>query len=74
MRHALQNLVADDVIVLPASATVIVQAAEIRNQDVCGVDMTPVNQYRWHPSHLAGAHTLTSHNRKKEVQIAAIHL
>ena len=54
MRHAVQNLMADDMIVLPATATVFVQAVEIRFDDVCGVNMTPANQYRWHPTHLAG--------------------
>ena len=54
VRHAIQNLMADEMIILPAAATVFVQAAEIRIADVCGVDLSPSNQYRWHPSHLAG--------------------
>jgi len=54
MRHAVQNLMADDMLLLPASATVHVQAAEIRTGEVCGVDMTPVNQHRWHPGYLSG--------------------
>jgi len=41
-------------LLLPASATVHVQAAEIRTGEVCGVDMTPVNQHRWHPGYLSG--------------------
>ena len=55
VRHAVQNLMADDMVVLPAAATVFVQAAEIRISDVCDIDMSPSNQFRWHPSHLAGA-------------------
>ena len=54
MRHAINSLMADEMVVLPASATVYVQAAEIRVSKVSGVDMTPSNQYRWHSSHLAG--------------------
>jgi hypothetical protein len=54
MRHAIQNLMADDMLLLPASATVYVQAVEIRTGEVCGVDMSPVNQHRWHPGYLAG--------------------
>lgn len=54
MRHAIQTLMTDNMVVLPASATIYVQAVEIRVSDVCGVDMSPSNQYRWHPSHLAG--------------------
>lgn len=54
MRHAIQNLMTDDMVVLPAAATVYVQAVEIRISNVCGVDLSPTNQHRWHPSHLSG--------------------
>lgn len=54
MRHAIQNLMADGMIVLPAAATVYVQAVEARTANVSGVDMSPVNQCRWHPAYLSG--------------------
>lgn len=59
IRHCVQNLMTADMVILPAAATVYIQAAEIRIADVCGVDMTPTNQYRWHPSHLAGSVSLS---------------
>ena len=31
------------------------QAVEARTTDVCGVDMSPVNLYRWTPAFAAGA-------------------
>ena len=32
------------------------QAVEARTTDVCGVDMSPVNLYRWTPAFAAGGH------------------
>ena len=40
---------------LPASATVYMQAVELRTGDVCGLDMSAANLYRWHPAYAAGA-------------------
>ena len=57
MRHCIQNLMADDMIVLPAAATVYCQAAEARTGAVCGFDMSAADRYRSHPAHTSGAHT-----------------
>lgn len=54
MRHCIQHLMADDMIVLPAAATVYCQAAEARTGTVCGFDMSAANRYRWHPAHTSG--------------------
>ena len=54
IHHALQNLSMHDAIVLPASATVYMQAIEIRTENVCGLDMSAANLYRWFPSHACG--------------------
>jgi protein arginine N-methyltransferase 7 len=53
--HALSALAAADAVVLPASATVYAQAVELRTGDVCGLDMSAANLYRWHPAHSGGA-------------------
>ena len=44
----------DDMIVVPASATVYLQAAECRTTKVCGVDVSAGNRYRWTPACTAG--------------------
>lgn len=55
LRHCLQmNLLTQDAIILPSSATVYVQAVEIRTTDVAGCDMRAANLYRWHPAYSAG--------------------
>jgi hypothetical protein len=54
MHHCLHSIMADDAVLLPASATVYVQAAEIRTNRVCGFDMSAVNRYRWTPAFAAG--------------------
>lgn len=41
-------------VIIPASATVFVQAVEIRTTEVCGFDMSGVNLHRWHPAYLCG--------------------
>ena len=58
MRHAIQNLMTEEMIVLPAAATVYVQAAEVKTKQVCGIDMAPLNRHRWHPTYLSGASLL----------------
>lgn len=55
IRHALATLTTTDAIVLPASATVYVQAVELRTTSVCGFDMSPANLYRHHPTFGGGA-------------------
>ncbi|KAK9836263.1 hypothetical protein WJX81_000365 [Elliptochloris bilobata] len=54
MRHCIQNLMADDMILLPAAATVYCHAAEARTGAVCGFDMSAADRYRWHPAHTSG--------------------
>ena len=54
VRHALGSLLTTDAILLPASATVCMQAVELRTGDVCGLDMSAANLYRWHPAYAAG--------------------
>ena len=54
VRHALSTLTTQDAIVLPASATVYMQAVELRTTDVCGMDMSAANLYRWHPAYATG--------------------
>lgn len=55
IRHALTSLTTTDAIVLPASATVCVQAVELRTTSVCGFDMSQANLYRHHPTFGGGA-------------------
>lgn len=55
MRHCIQNLMADDMVVLPAATTVYCQAAEARSGAVCGFDMSAADRYRWLPAHTSGA-------------------
>lgn len=55
MRHALGSLLTSDALVLPASATVYMQAVELRSGAVAGLDMSAANQHRWHPAYAAGA-------------------
>ena len=55
VRHALGGLLTGDARVLPASATVYVQAVELRTEQVAGLDMSAANLYRWHPAYAAGA-------------------
>lgn len=54
VRHALGSLLTTDAILLPASATLYCQAVEFRTGEVCGLDMSAANQYRWHPAYAAG--------------------
>lgn len=54
IQHALQNLAMHDAVVLPASATVYMQAIELRTESVCGLDLSAANLYRWFPSYGAG--------------------
>lgn len=54
VRHALGSLTTHEAIVMPASATVYMQAVEVRTTDVCGLDMSAANLYRWHPSYATG--------------------
>ena len=67
MRHCIQNLMADDMVVLPAAATVYCQAAEARTGAVCGFDMSAADRYRWLPAHTSGAPTPESAARCVEV-------
>lgn len=52
VRHALDNLLTSDAIVLPASATVYAQAIELRSGPVCGFDLQAINKMRWHPAYV----------------------
>jgi len=52
--HALAKLALPDAIVLPASATVYVQAVELRVTRVCHFDVSAINLHRWEPSHSSG--------------------
>ncbi|KAK9815442.1 hypothetical protein WJX72_003717 [[Myrmecia] bisecta] len=54
VRHALDNLLASECIVLPASATVYVQAVEFPDREVCGLKMGAINRHRWHPAYTSG--------------------
>eukprot|EP00884_Botryococcus_braunii_P006992 jgi/Botrbrau1/16294/Bobra.0066s0063.1 len=53
VRHCVQKLMADDMVVIPMAATVYVQAVQARTGKVCGFDMTPINLHRWHPAYTA---------------------
>ena len=55
MSHACANLVTDDVMLLPAAATVYMQAVEVRTRDTCGFNMSMADQHRWTPAFTAGA-------------------
>lgn len=55
IRHALDTLTTSDATVLPGSATVFIQAVELRTSNVCGFDMSAANLYRWHPTFATGA-------------------
>ena len=55
MRHALDSLTTHEAVVLPASATVYMQAVELRTTRVCGLDMSAANLYRWQPAYSTGA-------------------
>lgn len=46
VRHALDNLMITNPVVIPASATIFGQAVQWRTSDVCGLDMSAVNQHR----------------------------
>ncbi len=54
VKHALAELATMDAVVIPASATVSVQAVQIYTEEVCGIDMSPVNRWRWSPMYTAG--------------------
>lgn len=54
MHHCLHGIMADDAVLLPAAATVYVQAAEARTDEVCGFDMSAINRYRWTPAFTSG--------------------
>ena len=45
-RHVLDDVMIRDPILIPSSATVFVQAIELRTDRVCGLDMSAVDQYR----------------------------
>ena len=64
MRHCIQNLMADDMVVLPAAATVYCQAAEARTGAVCGFDLSAADRYRWLPAHTSGAQVFRPKNHK----------
>lgn len=55
IQHAREKLlVLPDCVVVPGSATVFVQAVELRSTDVLGFDCSAANLFRWHPSHTSG--------------------
>lgn len=47
IQHALSELMIQDSIIMPSSATVYAQAVELRTTDVAGLDMSAANLYRW---------------------------
>ena len=54
MAHARACLTTDDAILLPAAATVYAQAVAVHTRDVCGFNMSVVDQHRWSPAFLCG--------------------
>lgn len=45
-RHCLDHILIHDPILIPSSATVFVQAIELRTDSVCGLDLSACDQYR----------------------------
>lgn len=54
MRHALDNLLLPDAIVVPSSATMYAQAVEMRTPAFDGLSLDAIDGYRWHPTYLSG--------------------
>jgi protein arginine N-methyltransferase 7 len=50
-RHAVNSLCLPDAILLPSSATMYAMPVEMRVDDVCGIDVSAMNQYRWSPTY-----------------------
>ena len=54
VRHALTKLVLPDAsVVVPAAATLYVQAVSLRTTSVSGFDLSAINSHRWHAAHSA---------------------
>ena len=54
MRHALDNLLLPDAIVVPSSATMYAQAVEMRTPAFDGLSLDAIDGYRFHPTYLSG--------------------
>jgi len=54
-KHALSELMTDQAVVIPCSATVYVQAGQVQNTEVCGFDVSCMNRHRWMPAFASGA-------------------
>ena len=54
VKHALNNLLLPDAIVMPSSATLYAQAVEIRTPSVDGLDLSAIDSYRFHPTYACG--------------------
>lgn len=50
-RHASEHLLLPDAILLPTSATVYAMPVEMRTDEVCRLDVSAVNAYRWNPTY-----------------------
>lgn len=50
-KHASERLLLPDAILLPASATVYAMPVEMRSTEVCGLDVSAMNAYRWSPTY-----------------------
>lgn len=46
-KHCLDSLLIHNPVLIPANATVFGKAIEFRTEDVCGFDMSAINQYRY---------------------------
>jgi len=54
MRHALDQLLLPDAIVMPSSATLYAQAVDIRTPAFDGITLGAIDNYRWHPTYTHG--------------------
>eukprot|EP00210_Caulerpa_lentillifera_P006726 g6428.t1 len=53
-RHCMDNILIHNPVLIPASATVFAKAIEFRAENICGFDMSAINQYRWSPFFTCG--------------------
>ena len=54
VKHALDQLLLPDAIVMPSSATLYAQAVEIRTPSIDGLDLSAIDSYRFHPTYACG--------------------
>jgi len=64
------TMVTEDAIILPGSATVYVQAIELRTTEVAGFDMSAANLYRFQPAYTAGLKTGDSSSNNNIVALS----